>query len=180
MHDRRRRFELQVLQHLDAACRYARWLGRNPERADDVVQEAVLRAYRGFDAFRGGDPKVWLMTIVRNCHFTHLRREHRHDPAPDAPDVADLADHTLSGAMLDPESAQMRHEVRESLAQLVALLPEEQREVLVLREVEDLDYREIAAVAGIPIGTVMSRLARARATLRRQWLLHTGESRALP
>jgi len=179
IHDRRRRFEQQVLQHLDAAYRYARWLARDPDRADDVVQEAVLHAYRGFDVFRGGDAKAWLMTIVRHCHFTAWRREQRHDPPPGAAGIADRADPSTQGPASEPEALLMRHDLGQALARLVARLPEEQREVLVLREVEDLDYREIAAVVGIPIGTVMSRLARARAALRREWQLQEGEAHAL-
>src|SRR5580658_5175525 len=133
MDDKRARFEAQVQPHLDAAYRFARWLSPAPGEADDVVQEAILRAFRGFDALRGSDVKAWLLTIVRNCHFTALKQEQRRGLVP---------------------------------------LPEEHREVLILREIEDMDYREIAAVTNVPLGTVMSRLARARAALKKQWLRH--------
>ncbi len=188
MHDRRRRFEQQVLPHLDAAWRYARWLARSPDRADDVVQEAVLHAFRGFDAFRGVDARAWLMTIVRHCHFTAWRREQRHGSPgaarPGEDSGALPVEHgdgarDVAGDEAGPEALLMRRDLGEALARLVAALPVEQREVLVLREVEDMDYRAIATVVGIPIGTVMSRLARARAALRRQWQQQEGPADAL-
>ena len=91
MDDRRRRFEARVLPHLDAAYRFARWLARSPDDADDVVQEAILRAYRGFDALRGSDVKAWLLTIVRNCHSTSLNQQQRraHVPLPEEHDTPD-------------------------------------------------------------------------------------------
>jgi RNA polymerase sigma-70 factor, ECF subfamily len=169
MDDRRHRFEVLVLPHLDAAYRFARWLCRSPSDADDVVQEAILRAFRGFDALRGSDVKAWLLTIVRNCHLTALKQQQRraHVPLPQEHDADD--GHAMIATTPDPESASLRRDDRRTLDRLLAALPEEQREVLVLREIEELDYRDIAAVTNVPIGTVMSRLARARAALKARW-----------
>jgi RNA polymerase sigma factor (sigma-70 family) len=172
MADRRARFEAQVLQHLDAAYRYARWLSRSTSDADDLLQEATLRAYRSFEDLRGANAKAWLLTIVRNCHLSLLRQRQRHNlvPLPDDPEqyATELVSNTQG-----PEAAAMDQDQQRTLQLLLAGLPEEHREVLVLREVEDMGYREIATVTGLPIGTVMSRLARARAALRLRWLQHT-------
>jgi RNA polymerase sigma-70 factor (ECF subfamily) len=180
MNDKRLQFEAQILPHLDGAYRFARWLARSTEGVDDVVQEAVLRAYRSFDTLRGPDAKAWLMTIVRNCYFTARKREQQHalEPLPD--DYTGSEEPTLVANTPDPESALIHQDEQDTLARLVAQLPGEFRGVLVLREMEDMDYRQIAAVTGIPLGTVMSRLARARAALRKQWLLQSGETRAVP
>jgi RNA polymerase sigma factor (sigma-70 family) len=181
MDDRRRRFETQVLPHLDAAYRFARWLARSPDDADDVVQEAMLRAYRGFDALRGSDVKAWLLTIVRNCHSTALTQQQRraHVPLPEEHDAQD--GHALIATVPDPESASIRRDEEQTLERLLAGLPDDYRAVLVLREIEDMRYREIAEVTSLPIGTVMSRLARARSALREHWLLQaSGEPHAVP
>jgi RNA polymerase sigma-70 factor (ECF subfamily) len=167
--DRRGRFEAQVLQHLDAAYRYARWLCRSASDADDLLQEATLRAYRSYEDLRAANAKAWLLTIIRNCHLSAIRQRQRQNlvPLPESHDdygaewVADTP---------GPEAAAIDRDQQRTLRRLLAGLPEEQREVLVLREVEDMDYREIASVTGLPIGTVMSRLARARASLRMRWL----------
>jgi RNA polymerase sigma-70 factor (ECF subfamily) len=170
MDDRRRRFELIVLPHLDAAYRFARWLCRPPGDADDIVQEAILRAYRGFDALRGSDVKAWLLTIVKNCHLTALKQQQRRVLVP-LPEEHDGADgQAMIAATPDPESSSISRDHERTLARLLSALPEEHREVLVLRELEELDYREIAAITNVPIGTVMSRLARARAALKARWL----------
>ena len=170
MNDQRRRFEAQVLPHLDAAHNLARWLARSPEGADDIVQEAILRAYRGFDGFRGGDAKPWLLAIVRNCFFTTVAqtRQKMHVPLPE--ENASNDDGPLVDESPDPEFTAIRAEQSRNLDQIVAGLPTEFREVLVLREMEDLSYRDIAQATGAPIGTVMSRLARARALLKERWL----------
>jgi RNA polymerase sigma-70 factor (ECF subfamily) len=170
MNDQRRRFEAQVLPHLDAAHNLARWLARSPADADDIVQEAILRAYRGFDGFRGGDAKPWLLAILRNCFFTTLAqtRPKMHVPLPE--ENASTDDAALMDESPDPEFAAIRADQSRKLDQIVAGLPQEFREVLVLREMEDLSYREIAQVTGTPIGTVMSRLARARGLLKEKWL----------
>jgi RNA polymerase sigma factor (sigma-70 family) len=170
MDERRARFEAEVLPHLDAAYRYARWLSRSPADADDVVQEAMLRAFRGFDSLRGSDVKAWLLTIVRNCHSTALKQQQRRAfvPLPEEHDAAD--GYAMIATTPDPESASIRRDHEHTLDRLMSTLPEEHREVLVLREIEDMDYREIATVTNVPIGTVMSRLARARAALKARWL----------
>ena len=181
MDDRRRRFELLVLPYLDAAYSYARWLAPSPADADDVLQESVLRAFRGFEALRGSDVKSWLLAIVRNCHLTALRQRHRRAQVP-LPEEHDAQDgHAMVAATPDPESESIRRDDRRTLVQLMAELPAEYREILILREIEDLSYREIAAVTCVPVGTVMSRLARARAALKVQWSRESeGEHRAVP
>ncbi len=169
MEDRRDRFEAQVLQHLDAAYRFARWLSRSPVDADDVLQEAILRAFRGFDALRGSDVKAWLLTIVKNCHLTALKQQQRRGfvPLPEEHDVED--GHAMIATTPDPEGSSIRRDEERTLDRLLSALPEDQREVLVLREIEEMDYRQIATVTNVPIGTVMSRLARARAALKTRW-----------
>jgi RNA polymerase sigma-70 factor (ECF subfamily) len=170
MDDRRRRFEVLVLPHLDAAYRFARWLSRSPSDADDIVQDAILRAFRGFEALRGSDVKPWLLTIVKNCHLTALKQQQRHVHVP-LPEDADVDDGpAMISTTPDPENSSMRADEQLTLDRLLSTLPEEHREVLVLREIEEMDYREIAAVTNVPIGTVMSRLARARAALKVRWL----------
>ncbi len=129
-----------------------------------------MRAYRSFDGFLGGDAKPWLLAIVRNCFFTALAQARLkiHVPLPE--ESASNDDGALMDESPDPELAAIRAEQSRKLDQIVAGLPEEFREVLVLREMEDLSYRDIAQVTGTPIGTVMSRLARARALLKEKWL----------
>jgi RNA polymerase sigma-70 factor (ECF subfamily) len=159
MDDRRRRFETLALPHMDAAYNLARWLSRSPVEADDIVQDAMLRAFRAFDGFRGGDIKAWLLTIVRNCWLSTItgsrRRAH-----------ASLEDQELPATDASPEDAAIQTGTQRRMDLLIAQLAPEFREVLILREMEDLSYREIAEITGTPIGTVMSRLARARTQLR--------------
>ncbi|MDE2477202.1 MAG: sigma-70 family RNA polymerase sigma factor [Alphaproteobacteria bacterium] len=165
MDEKRRKFEMQALPHLDAAYNFARWLTRSPVEAEDIVQEAMLRAFRSFDGFRGTDVKPWLLTIVRNCFITS------HDRKPDLPvSEADGADPAFTDAAPDPEAVAISADHVRKLNLLVATIPGEFREVLILREMEDLSYRDIARITGTPIGTVMSRLARARAMLKEAWL----------
>jgi len=166
--DKRRNFEAQALPHLNAAYNLARWLTRSPAEADDVVQEAMLRAFRAFDDLRGGDAKPWLLAIVRNCFLTSARaaRDRKIIPLPERDGEAEDA-FVDSGA--DPEQAAIRADQRRKLNRLIGGLPEEFREVLVLREMEELSYQAIAQVTAAPIGTVMSRLSRARALLKTQW-----------
>jgi RNA polymerase sigma factor (sigma-70 family) len=180
MDDRRHRFEVLVLPHLDAAYRFARWLSRSPSDADDVVQEAILRAFRGYDALRGSDVKAWLLTIVRNCHLTALKQQQRRAVVP-LPEEHDAQDgQAMIATTPDPESASIRRDEERTLDRLMSALPEDHREILVLREIEEMDYREIATVTNVPIGTVMSRLARARAALKARWLQETdGEPHAV-
>lgn len=171
-HDRKRRFELLALPHLDAAFNLARWLAGNTADAEDVVQEAYLRAYRYFDAWQGGNFRVWLLTIVRNSFFTWAKENrssrlvfHAETPAGDFPET----ETTWGMPPRDPEALLMQRIDSQTLSRLMERLPTEYREVLLLREVEDLAYKEIAEVTGVPIGTVMSRLARARLALRKLW-----------
>jgi RNA polymerase sigma factor (sigma-70 family) len=172
MTDRRRRFEAQALPHLDAAYNLAKWLARPPLDADDIVQDAVLRAYQSFDSVRGEDVKPWLMMIVRNCFFTAYKQAKRKDDVqlPDDSEIA-LVDPALIAGDPDPEAAVIQMDTHRQLSCLLAKLAPEFREVLVLREMEDMSYSEIARVVGIPIGTVMSRLARGRALLKEKWHL---------
>jgi RNA polymerase sigma factor (sigma-70 family) len=180
MVERRARFDAEVLPHLDAAYRFARWLARSPADADDVLQESILRAFRGFEGLRGADAKAWLLAIVRNCHLTAVAQRERRSFVP-LPDEGDLADgHALVSPAQGPEGAALERDQSRTLERLMADLPEEHREVLILREIEELDYRDIARVIEVPIGTVMSRLARARAALRTRWQQESeGASRAM-
>jgi RNA polymerase sigma-70 factor (ECF subfamily) len=172
MDERRTRFEAEVLPHLDAAYRFARWLSTSPTDAQDLVQEAVLRAYRRFDSLRGTDAKPWLLAIVRNCFATAFRQQRTTVPLPDEDDARGA--HSMIATTPGPEEDSIIRDQGRLLDRVMALLPEVHREVLVLREVEELDYREIAAVLNVPIGTVMSRLARARAALKVRYLDEAG------
>ena len=159
MAEKRRRFEAQVLPHLDAAYSFARWLSSAPGHADDVVQEAMLRAFRGFDAFQGGDARAWLFAIVRNCHVTAMSQQRRRGFVP-------IDSEEFESPEPGPEDEVLQRDASRTVARLLAALPAEHREVLVLREFEDMSYSDIARVLDIPIGTVMSRLARARSALK--------------
>jgi RNA polymerase sigma-70 factor (ECF subfamily) len=162
MDERRRRFTELVLPHLDAAANLARWLTRSEAEADDVVQDAMLRAFRAFDGFRGASAKPWLLAIVRNCSVNAMAQKKRYTALPEDHVEADLAP--------GPEDLVLRGEETRDLAVALAALPPDFREALVLREMEEMSYRDIAAATGVPIGTVMSRLARGRALLRQAWL----------
>jgi len=160
MDERKQRFERVVMPHLDAAYNLARWMTRNDHDAQDVVQEAVLRAYRFFDGLRGG-AKPWLLAIVRNSCLSWLLVNR---PA----DLAGFDDRVIETPAPEedgPETQAMRAFDRRMLNEAIAALPAQFREVLVLRELEDMSYKEIARVADVPIGTVMSRLSRARRLL---------------
>lgn len=159
------RFEAVVLPHLDAAYTLARYLTRNEHDAEDVVQEATLRALKHFGSFHGEaetTARAWLLAIVRNTAYSSLRR-----PRADAPAV-EFDEERHSGAVADdnPEADLLRSEARESLARALERLSPEFRTVIVLREVEGLSYKEISKVADVPVGTVMSRLSRARKHLQ--------------
>jgi len=154
-------FEQVFLPHLDAAYNLARWLLRNDQDAEDAVQEAYMRAHKAFDRFRGGDGKAWLMTILRNVCYTMIKKLRSHE----TPEPFDEEIHqTVSG--LEAQEAFRQKANAESLHCALEKLPDEFREVIVLHDLEGLAYKEIASVVGIPIGTVMSRLARARGRLR--------------
>ncbi|MCA8092642.1 RNA polymerase sigma factor [Burkholderia anthina] len=163
---RAERFRALVLPHLDAAYNLARWLSGNAGDADDVVQDACMRALRFVDACRGDNARPWLLTIVRHTWYTEWRRRtHAHEVAlPDALDDTDVPD-DWQPATGDPLAELLRGENARRVNAALAQLPPEYREVLVLREMEDLSYREIAAIADMPVGTVMSRLARGRRRL---------------
>ena len=157
---RRRDFEEVMLPHLNAAYNLARWLTRNDDDAQDVVQEAVLRAYRFFDGLRG-EAKPWLLAIVRNACFTWLQANRPADTVAFNDSIAEI----LPANDLGPEDQAARNCDRKMLNAAIATLPPHFREVLILRELEDLSYKDIARIADVPIGTVMSRLARARRLL---------------
>jgi RNA polymerase sigma-70 factor, ECF subfamily len=159
------RFEAVVLPHLDGAYTLARYLMRNDHDAQDVVQEAYLRALKYFGGFRGAagdDGRAWLLAIVRNTAYT-WRRQHRADTL-----ATEFHEELHSESVVDvhPEAALLRTAARESLHEALDRLPPEFREVIVLRELEGLSYKEISDVAGVPVGTVMSRLSRARKRLQ--------------
>jgi RNA polymerase sigma-70 factor (ECF subfamily) len=180
MDDKRARFEAEVLPHLDAAYRFARWLSFSPGDADDVVQDAVLRAYRAFDSLRGSDAKAWLLTIVRNCHATAAKQQQRraYVPLPEENDDQDGC--AMTSTIATPEDVSILRDEQRTLERLLATLPEEHRTVLMLREIEEMNYREIAEITNVPIGTVMSRLARSRDALKSRWLKEArGEPRAV-
>jgi len=158
-----RRFEEQISPHLKSAYNLAKWLTRSHEDAEDIVQEAFLRAFSAFESFRGEDAKPWLLTIVRNTSMTWLKRnrnagatigleEALEDPVERSPDPEE-------GLLISSD----RQQVRQALEQL----PLDFREVVILREMEGLSYKEISTTVGVPIGTVMSRLSRGRDWLRR-------------
>jgi RNA polymerase sigma-70 factor (ECF subfamily) len=161
---KRERFEQTVLPHLDAAYNLARWLTRNDQDAQDVTQEACLRAFRFFDGYQGGNMRAWFLTIVRNTCYTWL---HQNRALGGSDEVFDEEIHSIddSGGA-SPEIQALAGADRETLRRALEELPEVFREVLVLRELEGMSYKEIADVSSVSLGTVMSRLARARTRLR--------------
>jgi RNA polymerase sigma-70 factor, ECF subfamily len=174
--DRRHRFEAVALPHLDAAYVLARWLTRNDADAADAVQEAFLRAFRYFDSYRGDDAKSWVLKIVRRTCYSWLERNR-------PPDVVSLeAEEERVGAVATPAiDAEALLESRSNLRlldRLIEALPAPLREAIVLRELHELGYREIAEVTGVPIGTVMSRLHRARSLLLRVYQQNEGAAAA--
>ena len=169
-HVDRTRFEQAVLPQLDAAYNLARWLTHSGNDAEDVVQDACERALRYFDAFHGGDAKAWFLTIVRHACYDWIKRNRPAEIAPG--DGTEAIENATDPAGVTPEQAALRGAAGNALNEAIAALPPGYREVLILRELEDLSYKEIARVADIPIGTVMSRLARARSMLQRSPVLH--------
>jgi RNA polymerase sigma factor (sigma-70 family) len=168
MSDRTRQFEAATLPHLDAAYNLARWLLRDDHSAQDVVQEAFLRALKFFDGFRGGDARPWLMGIVRNTCYTWLRDRGKAGEHVEFDETyhSDWGGAASDAAAGNPETLLMQKVEREQLNNAINGLAPIFREVLILRELEDMSYEEIAQVVAIPVGTVMSRLSRARAMLR--------------
>jgi RNA polymerase sigma-70 factor, ECF subfamily len=160
--DPRAAFEATFLPHLPAAYNLARWLTRDPADAEDVVQEAYLRALRGFAGFLGGDGRAWFLAIVRNTGLTWLR--HNRPPTPTVPFDEDRHAGSPPEAPADGDGDVLRN--------ALADLPPDFREAIVLRELEGLSYKEVAAVTGVPIGTVMSRLSRGRGLLRQKLAGH--------
>jgi RNA polymerase sigma-70 factor (ECF subfamily) len=178
------RFERIAMPHLDAAYNLARWLTGDAHEANDIAQEAMLRALRFFDTFQGEDPRAWLLKIVRNTYYSHWRRgrargdavefeEELHSfPDRDSPLACQSADE-------NPEHVLSRKQQLGRLDAALERLPAEYREIVVLRELEDLSYREIAETLDIPIGTVMSRLSRARKQLAHDLQTPNGEAHEL-
>ena len=166
---RARRFEQLFTQHLDAAYNFARWLARDERNAEDVVQEACLRAFKSLDGFHGDNGRAWLLAIVRNTYYTWFRRNKAEgqsvpfDEDSMAANGHDVAD--LESAIGSIDRILQQRDAQRLVNAALARLPEEFREVVVLRELEDLSYKEIATIARVPLGTVMSRLARARKLL---------------
>jgi RNA polymerase sigma-70 factor (ECF subfamily) len=154
-------FEARVMPHMAAAYNLARWLTRNDHDAEDVVQEAYLRAFRFFDSLRGDDPRAWLLTIVRNTCFTWMEQNRK----PTLVLNDNIAESNSSQS--NPEELLAANIEASLLRQTLEELPLEFREVIVLRELEGLSYKEISAVTSVPIGTVMSRLARGRGRLQK-------------
>lgn len=172
--DQLARFETLVLPHLNAADTLARYLLRNAADADDVVQDACLRAIRHFDGFRGGDlasGRAWLLAIVRNTALSWRRRNAR---VPEGGALGPDPDEMPAEA--SAEAAALHDDARSSLARALDALPVEFREVIVLRELEELSYKEMSDVIGVPVGTVMSRLSRARERLRAALVAREGKA----
>lgn len=171
---RNRRFELVALPHLAAAYDLARWLTGSSDDAEDVVQESYLRAFQFFDGWRGENARAWLLAIVRNTAMSWLQRNRPKHVANMERDALTVAgDRTMQRgdiATTTPEQEALALTQRSELLCALEALPAPFREVIVLREFQDLSYREIAEITGVPEGTVMSRLSRARAELRRLWL----------
>lgn len=158
MDTKNRYFELTVWPHMRAAYNLARWIVRDGDDAEDIVQESFLKAFAALDGFRGGDARLWMLSIVRNTAMNFLRKRKR-DPGTEF-DQLETADRSP-----DPEQGLLQQSRREQVRQAIARLEPEFREALVLREIEGLSYKEIATVLEVPAGTVMSRLSRARQRL---------------
>ena len=163
------------MPHLDAAYNLARWLTRNEHDAQDVVQDAFLRAFRFFGGFHGGNGRSWLLSIVRNTAYTWLQKNRKQDLAA----VFDEEVHDIEDTSSSPEALLLKNSDRQEIMRALEQLPVEFREIIVLRELEGMSYKEIAEMAEVPIGTVMSRLARARKQLQQSLgqRLHPGVSK---
>jgi RNA polymerase sigma-70 factor (ECF subfamily) len=167
---RQARFEACTMPHMQAAYNLARWLVRNDQNAEDIVQEAYLRAFKFFDGFHGQDARAWLLAIVRNSTYTWLKKNREHTQNMTFEEEFDSINEESSATLLNqadnnPEMILTRSGDRQLLNQALEQLPVEFRELMVLRELEDLSYKEIANIVGIPMGTAMSRLARGRKLL---------------
>lgn len=155
-------FEHLLMPHLDAAYNLARWLTRDDQNAEDLVQDAYLRALKAFDAFRGGDARSWLLRIVRNTFYSWLERNRSNESTT----TFDEEIHSFPNQASNPEALLVQSVDNDLLKDALQGLPPQFREVIVMRELEGLSYREIATISGVPVGTVMSRLARARNRLQ--------------
>ncbi|UCC71854.1 MAG: sigma-70 family RNA polymerase sigma factor [Gemmatimonadota bacterium] len=161
-------FEIEALPHLDAVYRFATMLTGDPVRADDLVQETMLRAFRSWHRFRSGtNARAWLFTILRNAFVSDYRRNRRNNQAIDLSEVEEITV-VEPGRDSDPEALLLEGHVDDEVLACIAALPDPYRETLVLSDVEGLSYIEVAEVLGVPLGTVKSRLFRARQTLQRQ------------
>jgi RNA polymerase sigma-70 factor, ECF subfamily len=169
--ERMRRFRDAALPYLDEVYTLARYLMRNTDDAEDAVQECYLRALRHFDSYRGPAMKPWLLAILRNvCNAEFTRRSRGTVPTDNAQDELAAEEMPMwQEPQASPEKVILQQQDRATIRRLVEELPAPFREAIVLREMNDLSYKEIAEVAGVPVGTVMSRLARARAMLRSAW-----------
>ncbi len=159
-------FEAVVLPHMRAGYNLARWLLRNDQDAEDVTQEAIVRAFRFFDGFSGDNPRAWLLTVVRNSAYTFLQQNRARELGTEFDEVLHSEPASTGRTSENPEVLVLRSAQQRSLSEAVEALQVEFREVFVLREMEGLSYKEIADMARIPIGTVMSRLSRARRQLQ--------------
>jgi RNA polymerase sigma-70 factor, ECF subfamily len=174
-HDKARRFRDAALPYLDDVYTLARYLMRNTADAEDAVQECYLRALRHFDTYRGPAMKPWLLTILRNVCNAEFARRGKQEVATDCDAEKQAEDVPLwQESQATPEAALLRQHDDSAIRKLINALPQQFREVIVLREVNELSYQEIAEVSGVPVGTVMSRLARARSMLRSAWNVAEG------
>jgi RNA polymerase sigma factor (sigma-70 family) len=161
-HDKLSRFEQSILPHMNAAHNLARWLTRNDDDAQDVVQEAYLRAFKFFGGFRGGDSRAWLLKIVRNTCYTWLQKNRRRELMTEF----DEERHSTETDDSTPYAILLQNADGELVRRALEELPAKFREMLIMRELEGLSYKEIADIADVPMGTVMSRLARGRTQLQ--------------
>jgi RNA polymerase sigma-70 factor (ECF subfamily) len=177
-----RQFRELALPHLDDAYNLARWLTGSAQDADDVVQDAYMRAYQFFDGFRGSNPRAWILTIVRNSYYAWVRKARSQAAVPlntSGPDDEQSGGENdpWDPEQLDAEALLIRKSETDALHALIAALPNKFRETLVLREMAELSYQRIAEITGTPIGTVMSRLARARGLLQNAWAKYQEKER---
>jgi RNA polymerase sigma factor (sigma-70 family) len=166
------RFQRDIVPQLDAAYNFARFLSRDADAAQDIVQEAFLRAYRSFEGYQGGDARAWIFAIVRNCYLNWLlerRRKMRLETDAHDPGTKEDATYDVASDDDNPEVSLLRRTESDAVRLVLGKLPRALREMLVLRELEGLSYRQISDIAAVPIGTVMSRLARARAQFQTAW-----------
>lgn len=168
------RFQQTILPHMDACYNFARFLSRDADAAQDILQDAFLRAYRSFETYRGGDPRAWIFTIVRNCHLAWQqkgRRRARFETPLDESGTGseESMPHQVASQDDTAETTMIRENESDLVRHVINTLPDPMREILVLRELEELSYRQIAEIIDVPIGTVMSRIARARHEFAEAW-----------